>query len=204
MWMVRDAVDDLANSHGRTTRHIATGLVITGGAVALAALIAHLAKPAPEDPEAYSDYEELNPPEPPKPPSIFSTVWPPLFVALTLSGFRVWNAPSSFARTQALALWGLVQGLNAGWLAWGPKRIGGRMATAGLTLGTSALYAWRVRRVDPASATLVAPYVGWIAFANLLTHELWQRNLKPTLADLPSVRLFRPRGRGTEAWPPHP
>ena len=103
MWMVRDAVDDLANSHGRTTRHIATGLVITGGAVALAALIAHLAKPAPEDPEAYSDYEELNPPEPPKPPSIFSTVWPPLFVALTLSGFRVWNAPSSFARSNALA-----------------------------------------------------------------------------------------------------
>jgi tryptophan-rich sensory protein len=35
---------------------------------------------------------------------------------------------------------------------------------------------WRARRVDPPAANMVAPYVGWIGFANVLTEELWRRN----------------------------
>ena len=43
----------------------------------------------------------------------------PLFIAMTLSGLRTWNAPSSPARTRALTIWSLVQGFNALWLGLG-------------------------------------------------------------------------------------
>jgi tryptophan-rich sensory protein len=70
----------------------------------------------------------------------------------------------------------VVQGLNAVWMALGPKRLGGQLATAVASLGTAAAYVWRARRVDPPAASLVAPYVGWIGFANVLSDELWRRD----------------------------
>ena len=103
-------------------------------------------------------------------------IWPPLYMALTLSGLRIWNAPRSAARTQALTLWGTVQALNAVWMALGPRRLGGGMAAAVASLGTAGAYVWRARRVDPPAANMVAPYVGWIGFANVLSEELWRKN----------------------------
>jgi benzodiazapine receptor len=97
-------------------------------------------------------------------------------MALTLSGLRIWNAPPSPARTQALTLWGVVQALNAVWMAIGPRHLGGQLATSVASLGTSAAYAWRARQVDGPAAGMVAPYVGWLGFANVLTEELWRRN----------------------------
>lgn len=193
---LRSVVDPIANSKGRTTRHIVTGLVITGGAVALSALIARMNAPIAENPEVYSDYEELDQPAIAPPPSVFATIWPPLFLALTLSGFRIWNAPNSAGRLQALTLWGMVQALNASWMALGPKRLTGQLATAVMSLGASAAYAWRARRVDTAAGAMVAPYVGWIAFANLLTEELWRKNVKPGLAATPAARLFKLPAKG--------
>jgi tryptophan-rich sensory protein len=172
---VRGAVDSLANSRGRSTQHILIGLGLTVGAVAVSALVAKLNAPPQDDYEAYSDYDapvvvELEPQS-----KVFAKVWPPLFMALTLSGLRIWNAPKSAARTQALTLWGAVQGLNAAWMALGPKRLGGQLATAIASLGTAAAYVWRARQVDPPAANLVAPYVGWIGFANVLSEGLARR-----------------------------
>lgn len=173
---LRRAVDEVANSHGRTTRHILTGVLITATAVAISAVIARANAPIPENPEVYSDYEELVQPEIKPSPKVFAAIWPPLFMALTLSGLRIWNAPNSAARIQALGLWGLIQGVNAVWMALGPRRLGGQMAAAVISLGTAAAYAWRARRVDPPAANMVAPYLGWMAFANVLTEELWRKN----------------------------
>jgi len=191
---LRDGVDGLANSRGRSTRHIVTGVAIIGGAVALSALIARMNANTPEAPEVYSDYEDPHQPEAPPPPSIFTTVWPPLFLALTLSGFRVWNAQPSAARFQALTLWTLVQAFNAGWLVLGSAHMGGKLVTGLTAMGASAAYAWRARRVDSAAAGMVAPYVGWIAFANLLTEELWRKNVKPALPALPVPAVLRRTG----------
>lgn len=173
--LVRGAVDSLANSRGRSARHILIGLGLTAGAVALSALVARLNAPADDAWEVYSDYEEPVPPEAKPPPKVFGMVWPPLYLALTISGLRIWNAPRSAERTQALTLWGVVQALNAVWMALGPRRLGGQLATAVASLGTSAAYVWRARRVDPPAANMVAPYVGWIGFANVLTEELWRK-----------------------------
>jgi tryptophan-rich sensory protein len=173
---VRGAVDSLANSRGRSAQHIAIGIGLTVGAVAVSALLARLNAPPEDEYEAYSDYDEPRVIEVEPRSKLFSTLWPPLFMALTLSGLRIWNAPKSAARTQALTLWAAVQALNVIWMAAGPRRLGGQLATAIASLGTAAAYVWRARQVDAASANLVAPYVGWVGFANVLSEGLSRRN----------------------------
>jgi len=179
---IRGAADSLADSRGRSMRHVLFGLGLTAAAVGISALIARANAPAEDHPEIYSDYQ---PPEPPKTKptrAAFSLIWPPLFMALTLSGLRIWNAPRSAQRTQALTLWGVVQGLNALWMALGPRRLGGELATATAALGTASAYVWRAKKVDAPAAGMVAPYAGWIGFANVLTEELWRNNgAKPTI-----------------------
>ena len=179
---MRGAVDNLANSRGRSTEHLLVGLGVTAAAVLGSAMIARLNAPTADNPKAFAKYQALKAPAFTPPPKAFAVIWPPLFLALTVSGLRIWNAPKSPARTQALTLWGVVQALNALWMALGPGKLGGQLATAITSLGTSAAYVWRARRVDPPAARMVAPYVGWIGFANVLTEELWRKNAgKPTI-----------------------
>ncbi len=173
---VRGAVDSLANSRGRSAQHIAIGLGLTVGAVAISTLVARLNAPPEDDYEIYSDYDAPVVVEVEPRSKVFAKLWPPLFMALTLSGLRIWNAPKSAARTQALTLWGAVQALNVVWMALGPKKLGGQLATAIASFGTAGAYVWRARQVDAASASLVAPYVGWIGFANVLSEGLSRRN----------------------------
>jgi benzodiazapine receptor len=176
---VRGAVDSLANSRGRSAQHILIGVGLTVGAIAVSALVARLNSPSDDDYEAYSDYEAPVY-EQPKPTSkLFANLWPPLFTALTLSGLRVWNAPPSAARSQALTLWGAVQALNVAWMALGAKRLGGQLAASVASLGTAAAYVWRVRQVDAPAANLVAPYVGWIGFANVISEGLGRKVTEP-------------------------
>jgi tryptophan-rich sensory protein len=179
---VRGAVDNRADSRGRSTGHLLIGLGVTAGAVLGSALIAHLNAPMTDNPPIRAADESLDPSSFKPPSKAFAAIWPPLFLALTVSGLRIWNAPRSPARTQALTLWGVVQALNALWMALGPRKLGGQLAAAVASLGTSAAYAWRARDVDPPAARMVAPYVGWIGFANVLSDELWRKTTaKPTL-----------------------
>jgi tryptophan-rich sensory protein len=168
-------VDSLANSRGRSAQHILIGLGITVTAVAAAAILAKVAsRPQDDEFETYSDYEppEWEQPKVRKAPKFLTNLWPPLFMALTLSGLRVWNAPASAARTQALTLWGMAQGLNAVWMALGPKRLGGQLAAGIASVGTAAAYIWRARQVDPTTANLVTPYVSWMGVANAVSESL--------------------------------
>ena len=180
--LVRGAVDSLANSRGRSTQHVMIGLAVTAGAVLGSAMVAKLNAPTADNPKIKAAYDRLEQPALKPSPKAFALVWPPLFMALTVSGLRIWNAPRSPQRTQALTLWGVVQALNALWMALGPRRLGGQLAAAVASLGTSAAYAWRARAVDPPAASLVAPYVSWVGIANVLTEELWRKNSgKPTI-----------------------
>jgi tryptophan-rich sensory protein len=176
----RGAEGGLAGGRGRSAEQLLIGLGVTAAAVLGSAVVARLNASTEDYPRVRAEDEALEQPAPPR--SVFSLVWPPLFLALTVSGLRIWNAPKSPERTQALTLWGVVQALNALWMALGPRRLGGQLATAITSLGASAAYAWRARKVDPPAARMVAPYVGWIGFANVLTEELWRKNAaKPTI-----------------------
>jgi benzodiazapine receptor len=171
--------ESLINARGRSRTHVAEGVALCVGAVLVSALLA--AKAAPTDANLKRQIENRllrHPPfEPPK--KTFALVWPPLFLSLTLSGLRIWNAPASPARSRALGFWGAVQGLNALWMLWGPRRQAATLATAVATLGSAVAYMNNARKVDGPAAAMVSPYLGWISFAGLLTEELWRKNRGP-------------------------
>ncbi|MDY7225907.1 TspO/MBR family protein [Hyalangium rubrum] len=123
-------------------------------------------------------YRRLRKPPFQPPKATFRYVWPVLYGCIALSGWRVWNAPSGPARSRALGLWTLQLGLNAAWswLFFGKRRLKSSLVD-NLALGTSiAAYIAAARKVDRPAAALVAPYLGWVGFANLLNEELVRRN----------------------------
>jgi benzodiazapine receptor len=174
--VLRDAAETAVNGKDRSAGHIATGAALITGAVALSALIAATHAPTRTNVVVRKDYDKLKQPGFKPPEKTFATVWPPMFLLLTVSGLRVWNAPASPERTRALGLWGGIQGLNALWMVLGPNRLPAQTVTAVASLGTSLAYAREAAKVDKVSAELVTPFLGWITFANVLTGEVFRLN----------------------------
>lgn len=161
----QDQLEDALNADGRPLAHVALGVLICVGAVAASALIAHRAEP--------SEFQRSMAKEAGTEKNRFAHVWPAMFSITTLAALRVWNAPSSPARTRALTLWGASQALNGAWMAASPKNrllqtLGG-VATAALT----AAYAREARRVDEKAGGMATPAAG-MALGNLLTGEVWR------------------------------
>lgn len=172
----RRAVETLVNGKGRSHDHILKGLALTAGAVLLSSAIASRRAPTPINPKVRREFDAMKTPDFQPSKANFIALWPPLFLALTLSGLRIWNAPPSQARRRALGLWSTIQVLNAVWMGLGPRRLSGQVA-AGLAAFAAALgYAWQARKVDPMAANMVAPYLGVASFANVVTEELWRNN----------------------------
>jgi tryptophan-rich sensory protein len=171
-----DKAEDFLNSEGRSLRHVALGATLCIAAAALSAVIAWKRAPTESNPHLEREFDDLDKSamEPPK--SAYSMLWPALFSVMTLSALRIWNAPSGPERTRALALWGGLQGLNALWMWVSPKRRVLQLGAAISTFLTTAFYARAAEKVDRKSATLVAPYAGWVSFASLLNTELWAKN----------------------------
>ena len=163
----RDGLDKVANSRGRGLGHVATGLLVVGGALALSVALGRFAQ---YDAEAKEEerQEEGGSSEPRQ----LSAVWPPLFLALTISGFRIWNAPKSRTRMAALGLWGAVQGLNLVLMAFGPKKLCGQTAVAFAATAAALAYAKLAQRVDRGAASLVTPFVGWGSIATLVADNV--------------------------------
>ena len=156
---LKGAVEDAFNSRGRTLGHVLAGVALIGGAVAVSAALGHDA-----DAELQEQRGTLDDPD----DAPVSAVWTPLFLALTASGLRVWNAPPSKERTAAMTLWTAIQAVNAAWLLLGPRRLGGNTsASLGATAAAFA-YLGVVQKMDHRAAAWVAPFVSWRSFANIL------------------------------------
>lgn len=153
------ALEDALNSRGRTAKHVVGGLLLVAGAVALSAVLGQHS-----DDELQAERGTLDDPD----DAPVSAVWTPLFLALTASGLRVWNAPRSKERTAALTLWTAIQAVNAVWLLLGSRRLGGNTsASLGATAAAFA-YLQAVQKLDHRAAAWVAPFVSWRSFANIL------------------------------------
>lgn len=176
---IRHRIDDLADRRGHAAQHVAAGLGLAIGAVLISSLVARRDASPGDGPDVESVDDRLKRPAFQPPKAVFGIIWPPLFMALTLSGLRLWNAPASPARTRALSLWTAIQSLNALWMAMGPRRLGGRLTAAIATLGTAGAYAIEARKIDTPAAGLAAPYLGWMGLANILTEELWRKRRAP-------------------------
>ncbi|WP_184716630.1 tryptophan-rich sensory protein [Caulobacter sp.] len=150
---------------------IAAGAALAGAAIIAARLMGGRHERVLDDEMYAVEFAEMHEPVAHQPKPMTSLLLPPLFIAMTLSGLRTWNSPSSPARTRALTIWSLVQGFNALWLGLGAKRVGGQLGAATASLAASAAYALEARKVGGGSA----PDLGWVGIANALTAQLWRR-----------------------------
>ena len=179
---ITDQFQGLINARGRSTEHVLEGLALCAVAVIASAAVAGAAAPTKANPKRNRQNALLAKPDMQPPKKTFAAVWAPLFVTLTLSGVRIWNAPASNARTRALGLWGGLQAMNALTMLWGPKRQTATLLTHLATLGGAFAYLNEARKVDATSAAIVSPYLGWMTFAGILSEEVWRKNKdRPTI-----------------------
>lgn len=150
---------------------IAVGAALASGAIVAALMMGRRHEKVLDDEMYAVEFAEMHEPVAHQPKPLTSLLLPPLFIAMTLSGLRTWNAPSSPARTRALTIWSLVQGFNALWLGLGAKRLGGGLSAATASLAASAAYAIEARKVGGGAA----PDLGWVGLANALSTQLWRR-----------------------------
>jgi tryptophan-rich sensory protein len=153
------------------------GALLLGGALLASGLLSALYSPAPLNGRIRRDYERLDKP-PFTPPDWAFGIWGPLWTALAVAGWRLWRAPYSPARSQALLHWFGAQGLNVAWLwlGFGRRRRGAMTLESAVSVGNAAALAASARKVDPAASALTLPYLAWLGFAGLLSYSLWRRN----------------------------
>ncbi|QXQ06825.1 tryptophan-rich sensory protein [Sphingosinicellaceae bacterium] len=154
----------------------AAGLSI--GAVVAALLVGKRASPSPDHPRTQRWYKRLEKPEFTPPTPIYPIAWTAIEASLAYGGYRLLRSEPSPERTKALALWTLNQVGIGGWseVFFGQRAPGwGTVASAGL--GASAIaYVAAARQSDPVAAGLGLPLVAWVAFATLLSEEIWRNN----------------------------
>ncbi len=169
----RRASDD--ERHAGPGAHVAMGLALAGGAVLASVLVAHAHREDQTFDQYDGEYAELVTPSFKPKRALFSLIWPPMMMAMTLSGLRVWNAAPSPQRTRALTLWSLVQGFNTVWMAAGTKRLGGQVTASVASLVAGGAYALSARDVEAPASSLAGPYLGWMGLANVITDQLGKR-----------------------------
>lgn len=167
----REAFEVETDGEVHPAAQIALGALLAGGAILAAMVVGKRHEKMLDDAMYAVEFAEMHEPVAHQPKPLTSLILPPLFIAMTLSGLRTWNAPASPARTRALTLWSLTQGFNALWLGLGAKRLGGQAAAATASLAASTAYAIEARKVGGgASADL-----GWLGLADAITAQLWRR-----------------------------
>lgn len=154
----------------------AAGLAV--GTVFAALLVGKRASPSPDHPRTQRWYKRLEKPGFTPPTPIYPLAWTAIEASLAYGGYRLLRSGPSPERTTALALWTLNQVGIGGWSAvfFGQRAPGwGTVASAGL--GVSAVgYVAAANRTDKIAAGLGVPLVAWVAFATLLSEEIWRRN----------------------------
>ena len=105
-------------------------------------------------------------------------MWTTLYALMAGSAARVYKAPRSSERSRALTLWGAQLALNAAWsvIFFGARRPKTAVADIIALVATIGAYMHQARRVDRAATAMMAPYLGWSAFAALLNGSIARRN----------------------------
>lgn len=141
-------------------------------------LLARSSTPDPSHPRVMLWYRTLHQP-PFKPPDLaIPLAWAGLETLLAVSGYRLLRRRSSPRRSRALAwLAGNVVGIGA-WsrLFFGGRSLPASTVAAAALAGSGVGYVAAARKVDAPAAAAAVPYVAWVAFATLLTAEIWRRN----------------------------
>ena len=123
-------------------------------------------------------YQGLRKPWYQPPPWALVPVWTALYALIAASGYRVWRAPPSRERAEALGLWGVQLGLNASWpwFFFGKHDPAAALVNIGLLRASVEGYSHAARKVAPEDDWMLMPYRSWVSFATLLNTEIVRRN----------------------------
>lgn len=157
----------------RTAPSTATPWLALLGFLAAVAVAAGLGGVAASS--AGSTYAALDRPWFAPPAGVFGPVWTVLYVMIAVAGWLTWR---QVGWDRSLTAWAVQLVLNAAWtpLFFGADRYGLALVEIVVllvaVLVTTALF-WARRRT---AALLMAPYVGWVAFATALNASIWRLN----------------------------
>jgi translocator protein len=123
-------------------------------------------------------YRLLRKPSFQPPDAVIPMAWSLIDLGLAAGAYRLLRRPSTAPRNRALGWWALNVGLIGGWsgLFFGRRNLPGSTALAAAMVGTGAAYVAQAQQVDKPAAAAGVPYIGWVAFATVLTAALWRRN----------------------------
>lgn len=112
---------------------------------------------------------------------LFGPVWGTLYLAMAVAAWLVWRERGWRGARLALGLYLLQLVPNALWTWAFFDRRSGLLATVDVAVLWALILATLLafRRVRPAAAALLVPYLLWVSFAAALTVSVWRRN--PTL-----------------------
>lgn len=123
-------------------------------------------------------YDSLEKPSFQPPTWVFGPVWTTLYALMTASVWKVWSAPDSPDRTEALGLWVTQLALNGAWsgLFFGAQNPSLALVDIGAMLAAISAYAVVAARVDTTASLLIAPYLAWTGIASALNFEIVRLN----------------------------
>ena len=107
---------------------------------------------------------------------VFAPVWTTLYVLMAVAAWRVWRITGT--RSKEMAAYGAQLALNFAWSAifFAAHQIGLAMIEAGLMVLAIALTTILFFRRDRLAGLMFLPYLGWAAFAAVLTRAFWLLN----------------------------
>ena len=123
-------------------------------------------------------YILLNKPSWSPPGWVFGPVWTLLYTMMAIAAWRVWKLGGFTQQRRPLTMFLVQLALNAIWtpLFFGLRQLG--LAFVEIIVMWFAILATIImfRRVSPAAAWLLVPYLLWVAFASVLNGVLWWMN----------------------------
>ena len=161
----------------RAPRESRSLLALAGFGLAAAATAWYGSRYSPAK-KSRSWYRSLDKPSFTPPDAVFPVVWTGLYGLMAWSGWRIWSAPPSWARSRALRLWCVQLATNAKWskLFFGDHRPDLSLLDSIALEMEIAGYIAQTRQVDPAAAAAFLPYFAWVGFATVLNAEIARRN----------------------------
>ncbi|MGB5160069.1 MAG: TspO/MBR family protein [Thermoanaerobaculia bacterium] len=110
---------------------------------------------------------------------VFGPTWTLLYIMMGVAAFLVWRQGFSTKDVRlALTLFAAQLALNGLWsiLFFGLQSPGVAFAEIMLLWLSIVATVWIFRRVVPAAALLMLPYLAWVSFAAVLNGSIWMLN----------------------------
>ena len=136
--------------------------------------------PSPNHPKIFVWYALLRQPSFKPPDWLFPVAWTGIEASLAVSAYRLLRARPTVARTRALGLWSVNILMIGGWsrLFFARRNLAQSTVAAAAMAGSSIAYLREAQKVDKLAARAAMPFVGWVAFATILTASIWALNSK--------------------------